>query len=664
MRQILLVEINPGLFIVGTPPAAFVGNAYTYQFVGYGGYEPYNWTLNGSLPDGLVWDANTATISGTPTTPDVETIHIRLKDAQRTIVGQDYLLRVIALPLVIIGDAPDGQQDVVYNYVYTAADGVAPRTFSITGGSLPPGLSLASDGTLSGTPTLQGAYSWTVTVTDDVGTIASLEDSASIAYPVFALTGSLDAAEVGIAYDSALGFTGGDGTAGTWSVSVGSLPAWAALNATTGHITGVPNAAATTNFTLRAVSGDGQIATKAVSITVSAAIALSGTLDDGELGASYLSNLTRSGGVASYTYSISVGSLPSGLSINASTGVISGTPSGSSGDYGFTVRVEDSLGGVATSSQTINIATQVTIAGTYPPGTNGVAYSSSAVAASDGVAPYSYAVTSGSLPTGLSLSSSGVLSGTPTVDDTYNFDVTVTDDRGGTATSSQSITVAAAGYSAEVIADAPELYWRLGDTSGTTAEDETSNNRDGNYNGGYTLNVTGAISDGNKAVTLNGSTGYVSIGTLSALNPSGNFSAEIWIKFTTSQTAKYIMNKWNGSSDGWLVSTDSSVGRRIRFIARIGGSNYTINTGSDINDGNWHHIVCVRNGTSLKIYVDNVEAASGSCSASSMGSNSNSMQVGKNATGASDYFNGSVDEYAFYTSALSAGRIDAHWNAS
>lgn len=82
--------------------------------------------------------------------------------------------------LMLYGDAPSGMVGTAYSYAYTANGGTPPYTFSIVGGVVPSGLSLSSSGVLSGTPTAQGNYSWTVEVTDSRGASRTLPDDNQI----------------------------------------------------------------------------------------------------------------------------------------------------------------------------------------------------------------------------------------------------------------------------------------------------------------------------------------------------------------------------------------------------------------------------------------------------------------------------------------------------
>jgi hypothetical protein len=172
-------------------------------------------------------------------------------------------------------------------------------------------------------------------------------------------------------------------------------------------------------------------ATKSLSIVVNAApIVISpATLPQGEVGLVYTSTITASGGLAPYTFTVSTGSLPAGVSLSASTGALSGTPT-TSGSVTFTVKVADSetIPLTATQSYTVNILAALAITNTSLPAANlGVAYSAT-LTASGGQSPYTFAVTTGSLPTGLTLNSTtGAISGTPTAAGTFAFTVTVTD---------------------------------------------------------------------------------------------------------------------------------------------------------------------------------------------------------------------------------------------
>src|SRR5208283_1532953 len=158
-----------------------------------------------------------------------------------------------------------------------------------------------------------------------------------------------------------------------------------------------------------------------------------------QAGIAYSSALTASGGVAPYTFSITSGSLPPGLTLNTSTGAITGTPT-TAGTYNFTAQVVDSKGSTATASCSI-VVSSLKLACPTATAQVGVSYSS-ALVASGGVAPYTFSIAVGALPPGLSLNTStGAVSGTPTTAGTYNFTAQVVDSQGNTATSSCSIVV-------------------------------------------------------------------------------------------------------------------------------------------------------------------------------------------------------------------------------
>ena len=141
-------------------------------------------------------------------------------------------------------------------------------------------------------------------------------------------------------------------------------------------------------------------------------------------------SLNATGGAAPYTYAVTAGSLPAGMSLS-SAGTLSGTPT-AGGTFNFTVRATDAVSTVGSRPYTMTVSTPtISITPTtIPVITVGVAYSQT-ITASGGTAPYTYAITGGSLPTGLSLTANGTLSGTPTAAGPYSFTVTATDSSTG-----------------------------------------------------------------------------------------------------------------------------------------------------------------------------------------------------------------------------------------
>src|SRR3972149_6636198 len=131
---------------------------------------------------------------------------------------------------------------------------------------------------------------------------------------------------VNAAYSQTLSASGGK-TPYTWSITAGSLPTGLVLNGVTGVISGTPSASGTNNFTVQVTDANGAVASQALSIIIYTAISINTTsLPDGMVGSSYSQSLSASGGKTPYSWSVTLGALPAGTSINSSTGVISGTP--------------------------------------------------------------------------------------------------------------------------------------------------------------------------------------------------------------------------------------------------------------------------------------------------------------------------------------------------
>jgi VCBS repeat-containing protein len=159
------------------------------------------------------------------------------------------------------------------------------------------------------------------------------------------------------------------------------------------------------------------------------------------VGSSYSQTLAATGGSGTYTWSITSGSLPSGLSLASSTGAITGTPT-TAGTSNVTFKVADGIGTVSKAlSITINPSTLAITTSSLAAGNVGVTYSQT-LGASGGTSPYTWTLSSGSLPAGLSLNSStGVISGTPTGAGTTSATYLVTDSASVTANKTISITI-------------------------------------------------------------------------------------------------------------------------------------------------------------------------------------------------------------------------------
>ena len=147
------------------------------------------------------------------------------------------------------------------------------------------------------------------------------------------------------------------------ALSAGSLPAGLSLDAASGVISGTPSAAGSYAFTAQVTDAQSppDTASRALSITVSAPPAppplniTTASLPDARRNKSYSRTLQATGGVAPYTWSLASGALPPGLSLNASTGAISGTPT-TRGAWSFTVRVQDTQSPPASDTQALSIS--------------------------------------------------------------------------------------------------------------------------------------------------------------------------------------------------------------------------------------------------------------------------------------------------------------------
>jgi hypothetical protein len=462
-------------------PADVEGTAYNQTIAATGGLTPYTFTISSptGLPAGLSMDTS-GHITGTATGPSgtsnfVVKVTDKSNPAQSAIQNLSISVNLPPPPAITTVSLPAGVEGTAYSQTIQAT-GFGTLSYSVSGGTLPAGLSLNSGtGVITGTPLgPNGTSNFTASVTDSSNPKQTVSKALSITInlpqaPSISPT-TLPNGNVGSPYSQTLSVNGGLGPF-TWSVSVGTLPAGLALTAsnTTAKISGTPTTAqSNVAFTIQVTDSSvpPQAGTQSYTVTINPPAPLSITtaaLPNGAYNTAYNTTISAGGGVAPYTFSLDAASspLPAGLSLTTSNnqGVISGTPTTAGTFTNIIVDVHDSQAptpGTATKTYTLTItASAIVISPTsLPNGTVNISYSVN-ITATGGVSPYTFSLdaASSALPAGLSFSSNSTtatISGTPTAAATTNniiIDVKDSEQPAVTQKITYSITISAAGVS-------------------------------------------------------------------------------------------------------------------------------------------------------------------------------------------------------------------------
>ncbi|MBB6671953.1 putative Ig domain-containing protein [Cohnella nanjingensis] len=413
-----------------------------------GGFGTINYALTaGGLPPGTAF-TSAGGFSGTPTTEGSYTFTVKATDSIGHTATQVYTVTVnppapIVLPAAIgplkVGEAFHGSLEKL-------SGGYGTMTYTLTAGSLPPGIALTSTGLFSGTPTTEGSYTFTVKATDSLGYAATQSYTVTVNPPApIVLPATFGPLKAGEAFNGSLQkLSGGYGTM-TYTLVAGALPPGTAFSST-GLFSGAPTTEGSYTFTIKATDTLGYSATQIYTIVVDppAPIVLPAAIGPLKVGEAFVGSLQKlSGGYGTMTYTFVAGALPPGTAFS-STGLFSGSPT-TEGSYTFTIKATDSLGYSATQIYTIVVdpPAPIVLPAAIGPLKVGEAFVGSLQKLSGGYGTMTYTFVAGALPPGTAFSSTGLFSGSPTTEGSYTFTVKATDSLGYAATQTYTVTVTA-----------------------------------------------------------------------------------------------------------------------------------------------------------------------------------------------------------------------------
>ncbi len=437
-RTFTVTIFQPQVMSPAVAPDTSIGASYNVPLTVLNGpCSTWAWSLaSGSPPPGLSVTAATSpagAIVGTPGMPTQDVYAFTVRAAatcNSSDANRSYAIRVLAIKDSSF-PVPSGVVGRSYGHTFSAW-GLTPvgsvggtTAWSATG--LPPGLSMSASGQLLGSPTTAGTFAGSVTVSADGGARTATRPISIVITPAltFATPASLPAAMVGVPYSVTIQTSGG-----TPPVNVVAEVATEALglsyNVNTRTISGTPTGAGTYTIGLYASDASQQSATRTFTAIVSppSGVIVTESLPSGTIDVPYTATLASREFLTPPTWSAT--GLPPGLTLNPSTGVISGSPT-TNGAFGVTISA-------ATASQSAQPKTLVIAIGAptldftpgIPPGgVLGAPYNAS-FSAKGGEGNYVFSAVGAGLPPGLVLSPSGAVSGTPTQAGDFKFVVRVT----------------------------------------------------------------------------------------------------------------------------------------------------------------------------------------------------------------------------------------------
>jgi ELWxxDGT repeat protein len=431
-------------------PPATVGDSYApVTITATGGSGSYTFALasGSNLPAGLTL-STAGVLSGKPTTAGgspfsftitaTDNSNPDLTGSQAYTLTVDPAIRVgpASLPVATVADAANDQLTV------TGGSGTGYSFALASGSSLPAELTLGSTGAITGTPSQSGTYTFTIVATDSLGATGSrvyrwTVDPAVIVQPPV----TIPIATVGDRYATDVQFTASGGSDSGYTFKAKGLPAGMTITST-GSLSGTPTRAGIYTITVTATDSKKGTASVTAQLTVDPRIVLSpGTLPVATIGDSYSKKLTATGGSGlGYSFALASGSsLPPGLVLSGDT--LSGNVT-TAGSYTFTIVATDSLGATGSRTYTMVVDPAITISpSTLPAATIGQEYTETLSASGGSGTGYTFKARG--LPSWLTLSSAGTLSGTPPsgAPAQITFTVIVTDNEKGTDTMQYTLTI-------------------------------------------------------------------------------------------------------------------------------------------------------------------------------------------------------------------------------
>ena len=329
-----------------------IGAAYSQSLAATGGTPPYTWSLiSGALPGGLALSTG-GSIAGTANAAGSFSFTVQVADSLAVTATKKLSIAVTAgLSITTAAALPNASINVSYSQTLAAAGGAPPYTWALTAGALPAGLTLNAAGAITGTPTAAGPFQFTATVTDSAAATASQQFTLSVSGGLAVSTTTLPGGAVGAFYSQTLKATGGVPPY-AFTNSAGSLPPGITL--TGAVLSGTPTKTGSYTFTIQVTDSVSATATQPFTIAITGlVITTSSPLPNAAAGVAYSQTLSASG-TAPYTWATTQGALPGGLSLDPSSGIISGTPT-AAGASSVTIQVTDSTKVTASAAFTLTV---------------------------------------------------------------------------------------------------------------------------------------------------------------------------------------------------------------------------------------------------------------------------------------------------------------------